>query len=102
MTGQATLEADCGFPCGNLSIPALPLPPVALPAAAGLSGEKGTSHFPALSCRKVRCPLFPPGLANGLPVGVQILGRRFREDTVLEAGEVIEERAGVLTPINPR
>jgi amidase len=37
-----------------------------------------------------------------LPVGVQILGRRFREDTVLEAGEVIEERAGVLTPINPR
>jgi len=50
--------------------------------------------FPALAV--------PTGLANGLPVGVQILGRRFREDTVLEAGEVIEERAGVLTPINPR
>lgn len=50
--------------------------------------------FPALSV--------PTGVANGLPVGVQLLGPRFREDMVLEAGEVIEARAGVLTPIDPR
>lgn len=50
--------------------------------------------FPALAV--------PTGVANGLPVGVQVLGRRFREDTVLDAGEVIEARAGVLTPIDPR
>jgi amidase len=35
-------------------------------------------------------------------VGVQLLGPRFREDLVLDAGEVIEARAGLLTPIDPR
>jgi len=50
--------------------------------------------FPALAV--------PTGVAHGLPVGVQLLGRRFREDTVLDAGTVIEARAGVLTPIEPR
>lgn len=50
--------------------------------------------FPALAV--------PTGVANGLPVGVQLLGQRFREDTLLDAGDVIESRAGVLTPIDPR
>ncbi|WP_119155830.1 amidase family protein [Caldimonas tepidiphila] len=50
--------------------------------------------FPAMSV--------PTGIANGLPVGVQLLGPRFREDMVLDAGEVIEARAGLLTPIDPR
>ncbi len=50
--------------------------------------------FPALAV--------PTGVANGLPVGVQLLGQRFREDTLLDAGEIIEARAGVLTPIDPR
>lgn len=50
--------------------------------------------FPAMSV--------PTGIANGLPVGVQLLGPRFREDVVLDAGEVVEARAGLLTPINPR
>jgi amidase len=50
--------------------------------------------FPAMSV--------PTGLANGLPTGVQLLGRRFDEDTLLEAASVIEARAGTLTPIDPR
>jgi len=33
---------------------------------------------------------------NGLPVGVQIVGRRFREDTILDACEAIEQRVGVM------
>jgi len=49
--------------------------------------------FPALAV--------PTGVANGLPVGVQLLGQRFREDTLLDAGDAIESRAGVLTPIDP-
>lgn len=40
----------------------------------------------------------PTGLHNGLPVGVQLLGRRFREDTLFDAAEVIESRCGTLTP----
>jgi amidase len=44
----------------------------------------------------------PTGLAGGLPMGVQILGRRFREDLCLDAAGVIEARAPVLTPLDPR
>ena len=39
----------------------------------------------------------PIGLVEGLPAGVQIVGRRFREDTILEAMTVVESRVGVLT-----
>jgi amidase len=49
--------------------------------------------FPALSV--------PTAVVDGLPVGVQLLGRRFREDTILDAAEVIEARADVVTPIDP-
>jgi amidase len=50
--------------------------------------------FPALSV--------PTGVSDGLPVGVQLLGRRFGEDDILDAAEVIEARAGTFTPIDPR
>ncbi len=33
---------------------------------------------------------------EGLPVGVQIVGRRFREDMILDACEAIEQRVGVM------
>lgn len=36
----------------------------------------------------------PVGLADGAPVGVQLVAGRFREDLCLEAGEAIESRAG--------
>ncbi len=44
----------------------------------------------------------PTGLAGGLPMGVQLIGPRFREDLVLEAAEVIEARCPPMTPIDPR
>jgi amidase len=44
----------------------------------------------------------PTGLAEGLPMGVQIIGPRFREDSCLAAAEAIETRAGAITPIDPR
>lgn len=50
--------------------------------------------FPAMSV--------PTGVASGLPTGVQLLGRRFDEETLLEAATVIETRAGTFTPIDPR
>lgn len=49
--------------------------------------------FPAIS--------IPTSVIDGLPVGVQLLGRRFREDTLFTAAEVIEARNNVSTPINP-
>jgi amidase len=44
----------------------------------------------------------PTGFADGLPLGVQIIGARFREDMVMEAAEVIEARFPPTTPIDPR
>ncbi|GII05908.1 amidase [Planobispora takensis] len=44
----------------------------------------------------------PAGLADGLPVGVQLIGGRFAEDVVLDAAQAIEDRAPRLTPIAPR
>ena len=43
----------------------------------------------------------PTGTANGLPLGVQVVGDRFREDLCLDAAEAIEQRMGRLTPIDP-
>ncbi|HEV2427497.1 MAG TPA: amidase [Acidimicrobiales bacterium] len=44
----------------------------------------------------------PTGVVDGLPTGVQVIGRGFREDTCLDAAEAIERALGVLTPIDPR
>jgi amidase len=39
----------------------------------------------------------PVGLHEGLPVGVQIVGSRYREDMCLDAAEAIERKVGILT-----
>ncbi|MFB8414674.1 amidase [Streptomyces albidoflavus] len=44
----------------------------------------------------------PTGTADGLPTGVQVGGRAFREDLCLDAAQAIEDRLGVLTPVDPR
>lgn len=43
----------------------------------------------------------PVGVEDGLPQAVQIIGPRYREDLCLDAATAVEERAGILTPINP-
>ena len=39
----------------------------------------------------------PTGLHKGVPMGVQIIGRRFREDMCLDAAQHIEDKVGVLS-----
>lgn len=39
----------------------------------------------------------PIGMVEGRPAGVQIIGRRFREDLILNAMQKIEDRVGILT-----
>ena len=41
--------------------------------------------------------LVPVDLVEGLPAGVQVVGRRFREDTICDALETLESAVGVLT-----
>lgn len=43
----------------------------------------------------------PTSVYEGLPTGVQLIGRRFREDTILDAAEIIEARNKITTPIDP-
>jgi amidase len=44
----------------------------------------------------------PVGVQDGLPQSVQVIGGRYREDLCLDAAEAIEDRLGVITPIEPR
>ena len=43
----------------------------------------------------------PTGLWGGLPLGVQVIGSRYREDLCFDAAEVIEAQRGLPTPIDP-
>lgn len=42
------------------------------------------------------------GIGDGLPQAVQVIGPRYREDLCLDAATAIEDRLGILTPIDPR
>ena len=45
--------------------------------------------------------IVPVGMAGGLPVGAQLVGRRFADLTTLAAAEVLEQASGTITPIDP-
>jgi len=44
----------------------------------------------------------PVGTQGGLPQAVQVIGPRYREDLCLDAAGAVEDRLGILTPIDPR
>jgi amidase len=83
--------------CGELS----------LPAGIDTQGIDAVRHmFDALKYQLAIPVLGLPSLAlpmgthEGLPVGVQIVSRRFREDLCLAAGEIVEFREPPITPID--
>ena len=43
----------------------------------------------------------PVGSEGGLPMGVQLVAARWRDDLLLDAAEVIESFEGVRRPIDP-
>jgi amidase len=48
------------------------------------------------------CLAVPTSMHANIPIGVQLVAARFREDLCLDAGEAIEARATIATPIDPR
>lgn len=44
----------------------------------------------------------PTGAADGVPLGVQVIAGRYREDLALDAAEVIEAQSGLGAPIDPQ
>jgi amidase len=47
------------------------------------------------------CLAVPTGVRSNIPTGVQLVAARFREDLCLDAGEAIEVRAAIATPVDP-
>ena len=43
----------------------------------------------------------PTGAPDGVPMGVQVVAPRYREDMAFDAAQTIEDARGVLTPIDP-
>lgn len=48
------------------------------------------------------CAVVPGGMADGLPVGVQVIGDRYTDLRVLSVAQQVEDALGVITPIDPR
>jgi amidase len=72
---------------------------------ADLDGARDTLELmrPVLPANLLGTPaaVVPAGMADGLPVGVQVMGDRYTELRCLAVAEVIERRLGTLTPIEP-
>lgn len=66
---------------------------------AMMDAQRSLLAIPVLGFPSVVVPTGSPG---GTPVGVQVVAGRYREDLCFEAAEIIEARAPVLTPIDPR
>ncbi len=80
------------------SFDAILLPCVAIPAIA-LDDVDESSPIPGFFTRPANylglCALAQPsGLANGLPVGIQIVGKPYAERTVLSLGQAFETATG--------
>ena len=67
--------------------------------AAIVRGMRLTLAVNALGLPAVALPV---GIGDGLPQAVQVIGPRYREDLCLDAAAALEDRLGIITPINPR
>jgi amidase len=62
------------------------------------------AQVPLLAASALGLPglALPATLADGVPVGVQLIAGRFGEELLFAAGEAIEARSALNTPIDPR
>ena len=67
--------------------------------AETIRGMRMTMAVNALGLPAVAVPV---GIGGGLPQAVQVIGPRYREDLCLDAAAAVEDRVGIITPIDPR
>jgi amidase len=62
------------------------------------------AQVPTLACSALGLPglACPATLADGVPVGVQLVGPRYGEEMLFAGAEAIEAKTAVKTPIDPR
>jgi amidase len=91
-------------------------PLIVAPVCTGIPFTVGTDLTPAglaETLRGLRMALavnalglpavaLPVGIGGGLPQAVQVIGPRYREDLGLDAAAAVEDRLGILTPIDPQ
>jgi amidase len=71
--------------------------------AAGVAGIlRGMRMTVAVNALGLPAVALPVGVAAGLPQSVQVIGPRYREDLCLDAAAALEDRVGIITPIDPR
>jgi amidase len=80
-----------------------------LPQGLDIAGPQGFARVfqaqqPLLAAPLLGVPAVsvPTGVAEGLPMGVQVTAPRWREDLALDAAEVIEAAFPMATPMEPR
>ena len=73
---------------------------------ASLDGATATLELmrPVLPANLLGTPaaVVPAGMADGLPVGIQVMGGKYTELRCLAVAEVIEQRLGPLRPVRVR
>jgi len=91
-------------------------PLIAAPVYTGIPFEVGTDLADGAVAETIRgmrmamavnalglpAVALPVGIADGLPQAVQVISPRYREDLCLEAAAALEDRLGIITPIDPR
>jgi len=107
MTRQSLLRAWGQFQEGH--------PLIVAPIYTGLPFEAGTDLADGAVAETIRgmrmaiavnalglpAVALPVGIADGLPQAVQVIGPRYREDLCLDAAAALEDRLGIITPIEP-
>ena len=74
-----------------------------LGGAEDVDGIRRTLDLTLLcNCLGLPSVALPAGVEQGLPVGAQIIGPRYREDLCLTAAWEVERALGTITPIDPR
>lgn len=86
----APVATDLPFPVGqDLTVPEV----AATVRMMRMAMAVNTLGLPAVA--------LPVGVGEGLPEAVQVIGPRYREDLCLDAAAALEDRLGIITPMDP-
>jgi amidase len=107
MTRQSVLRAWGEFQERHLLIVAPIFTEIPFEAGTDLDDDRvaetirGMRMTLAVNALGLPAVALPVGIEGGLPQSVQVIGPRYREDLCLETAAALEERVGIITPIDP-
>ena len=84
----------------QFAVPLLGLPAIAVPTGMAVGSGMTSALGGAPRASEASGPSGSAGVE--LPMGIQLIGPRFREDLLLDAAAVIEARCSPMTPVDPK